>query len=57
MTPLDSSKRDILMKSGPLWAWPNLWEYGRKVHAKFWAWGMPWDQICGHLGSILCAKV
>ena len=26
-----------------LWAWQNLWGYGRKVHAKFWLWGMPWE--------------
>ena len=23
------------LKIEPLWAWQNLWGYGRKVHAKF----------------------
>ena len=32
-----------LIKIGSLWAWKNLWGYGRKVHAKFWPWGTPWD--------------
>ena len=46
-----------LVKIGFLWAWKNLWGYGRKVHAKFWPWGMPWDLIYGHLGPMLSAKV
>ena len=45
------------IKIGSLWAWKNLWGYGRKVHAKFWPWGMPWDPIYDHLGPMLCAKV
>ena len=48
MTPLDLSKRLILIQSGPLWAWQNLRGYGRKVHAKFWPWGMPWDRSYDH---------
>ena len=36
----------------PLWAWQNLWGYGRKVHAKFWPWGMPWDPIYDHLRCV-----
>jgi len=32
-----------LIKFGSLWAWKNLWGYGRKVHAQFWPWGTPWD--------------
>ena len=32
-----------LIKNESLWAWKNIWGYGRKVHAKFWPWGTPWD--------------
>ena len=46
-----------LAKIGSLWAWKNLWGYGRKVHAKFWPWGMSWDPIYDHLGPMLSAKV
>ena len=53
MTPLDPSKPFILIKIGALWAWQNLWGYGRKVHAKFWLWGMPWDSSYDHFG-VLC---
>ena len=31
--------------------------YGRQVRAIFWPWGMPWEPIYDHLGSMLCAKV
>ena len=55
--PLDLSKPIILIETGPLWAWQNLWGYGRKVHAKFWPWGMPWHPIYDHLGPMLSAKV
>ena len=43
MTPLDPSTPAILIQIGPLWAWQNLWGYGRKVRVKFWPCGMPWD--------------
>ena len=49
MASLDPSKPIISIKIGPLWAWQNLWGYGRKVHAKFWLWGMPWDLFYDHL--------
>ena len=48
MTPLDPSKLAILIKIGFLWAWQNLWGYGRKVHAKFWLWGMAWGPSYDH---------
>ena len=32
-----------LIKIESLWAWKNLWGYGRKVHANFWQWWTPWD--------------
>ena len=40
-----------LIKIGVLWVWKNLWGYGRKVHAKFWPWGMPWDRVMTTFGS------
>ena len=43
MTPKKCLKMSNLMNFEPLWAWQNLWGYGKKVHAKFWPWGMPWD--------------
>ena len=46
-----------LIEIGILWAWKNLRGYGRKVHAKFWPWGIPWYPIYDHLGSMLSAKV
>ena len=57
MTPLDPSKPLILIKIRPLWAWQNLWGYGRKVHAKFWPWGMPWDQSYDHFTSHVATNV
>ena len=45
MTATKVFKIFILIIFGPLWAWQNLWGYGRKVHAKFWPWGMPWDRF------------
>ena len=47
----------ILNNFDPLWAWQNLWGYGRKVHAKFWPWGTPWDPIYDHLGLMLSARM
>ena len=44
MTPRKNFQKLLnLIKIGSLWAWKNLWGYGRKVHAKFWPWGIPWD--------------
>ena len=43
--PTKMLKNVNLIKIGSLWVWKNLWGYGRKVHAKFWPWGMPWDPI------------
>jgi hypothetical protein len=58
MTPQKAFKKLLnLIQIGSLWAWKNVRGYGRKVHAKFWPWGMPWDQIYDHLGPILFAKV
>ena len=54
MTPNKCLKMLNLINFEPLWAWQNLWGYGRKVHAKFWPWGMPWDPIYDHLGPMLC---
>ena len=48
LTPPKVFKTLHLIKIGILWAWKNLWAYGRKVHAKFWPWGMPWDPIYDH---------
>ena len=44
-----------LIKIGVLWAWKNLWGYGRKVHAKFWPWGTPWDPSYDHFW-VLCQR-
>ena len=57
MIPPKPQKLINLIKIGSLWAWKNLWGYGRKVHAKFWPWGMLWDPIYDHFGPMLCAKV
>ena len=54
MTPLDPSKPPILIKTGLLWAWQNLRGYGRKVHAKFWPQGMPWDPSSDHFCVPCC---
>ena len=43
MTPPKPEKLINLIKIGSLWAWKNLWGYGRKVHAKFRLWGIPWN--------------
>ena len=37
-----------LIKIGVLRVWKNLWGYGRKVHAKFWPWGNPWNPSYDH---------
>ena len=57
MIPKQMLKTIILTNFDPLWAWQNLEGYGRKVHAKFWPWGMPCDLIYDHLGPTLCVKV
>ena len=41
--PKNLQKLFDLIEIGILWAWKNLWGYGRKVHAKFWPWGTLWD--------------
>ena len=51
MTPQKVLKTTKLIEMGPLWVWQNLWGYGRKVHAKFWLCGMPWDPSYDHFGS------
>ena len=57
MTPNKCLKMFNLSNSELLWAWQNFWGYGRKVHAKFWPWGMPWHPIYDHLGPMLYVKV
>ena len=57
MTPPKVVKTIKLINFDLLWAWQNLWGYGKKVHAKFWLWEMPWDPIYDHLGPMLCVKV
>ena len=42
-SPKKCIKMLILIICGPLWAWQNLLGYDRKVHAKFWFQGTPWD--------------
>ena len=42
MTPTKPLKTISLIQIGVLWVKKNLWQYGRKVHAKFW----PWGTIC-----------
>ena len=32
-----------LINFDPLWAWQNLWGYGRIILTKFWPLGTPWD--------------
>ena len=56
MTPLDPSKPLILIETGLLWAWQNLWGYSRKVHAKFWPWGIPWDPSYDHFCIPCCLR-
>ena len=53
MTPQKPQKLFNLIKIGSLWAWKNLRGYGRKLHAKFWPWGTPWDLIYDHFW-VLC---
>ena len=56
MTPQKCLKSHILIKNDPLWACRSIRGYGRKVHAKIWPWGNPWDPICDHFwesGKIL----
>ena len=53
MFPPNPSKPFILINIGLLWAWKNLWGYGRKVHATFRPWGIHWDPIYDHLGPML----
>ena len=52
--PLDPSNPFIFIKIAALWAWQTLWGYGRKVHAKFWPWGMPWDPSYDHFCVPCC---
>ena len=51
--PQQMLKTVKLIKIGVFWVWKNLWGYGRKVHAKLWPWGNPWDPIYDHFG-VLC---
>ena len=44
-------KMFILIILGALWPWQKLRGYGRKVHAKFWPSGMPWDPIYDNFES------
>ena len=46
-----------LVKIGPLWAWQNLWGYGKMILTKFWPWGMPWDLIYDHFCVHVATKV
>ena len=55
MTPNKVFKTFNLIKIGILWVWKNLWGYGRKVHAKFWPWGTPWDPSYDHF-YLLCQR-
>ena len=48
MTPQKCLQMFKLTKIGVLWVWKNLWGYGRKVHAKVWSWGTPWDPSYDH---------
>ena len=54
MTPNKCLKMLNLINFDPLWAWQNLWGYGRKVHAKFWPWGKPWDPSYDHFCVPCC---
>ena len=51
MTPPRMPKTFNLIEIGVLWAWKNLWGYGRKVHAKFWPWGTPVTRFMTIFGS------
>ena len=55
ITPKKHQKLVNLIKIGFLWAAKNLWGYGRKVHAKFWPWWMPWDPSYDHF-CVLCQR-
>ena len=54
--PKNASDYVVYLKLGPF-GHGTIWGYGRKRHAKFCPWGMPWDPIYDYLGSMLCAKV
>ena len=45
MTPPKVLKTFNSRKIGVLWAWKNVWGYGRKVHAKFWPCGPPGTRV------------
>ena len=53
-TPQKLQKLQYLIDFDTLWAWQNLWGYGRKVHAKFWPWGMIWDPSYDHFCVPCC---
>ena len=52
MTPNKCLKMPKLTKIDPLWAYKKFRGYGRKVHAKFWQWGTPWDVIYDHIWDL-----
>ena len=52
MTPEKCLKSLILIKNDPLWACGSTKGYGRKVHAKIWPWGNPWDPIYDHFWDL-----
>ena len=54
--PPDPSKPFILISIGSTWVWKNVWGYGRKVHAKIWPWGMPWDPSYDHFRSHVASQ-
>ena len=48
MTPQKCLKPMKLFNLDPLWAWQNLWGYGKMILTSFWPWGMPWDPSYDH---------
>ena len=51
MTPNKFLKMLNSIKIGSLWAYKNLWGYGRKVHANIWPWGTPGSRFMTIFGS------
>ena len=57
VTPSKVLKAINLIKIGVLWAWKNLWGYGKIILIKFGAWGRPGTGVMTIFESYVSAQI